>query len=236
MLGHFWRVGALLLSWTPVASAQGQGQDSLGLARALERAEQFFMAVGPKPLPTARWLDGDRLAYSADGKAPWTVLDARTGNVLESGASDAAVGATGPSGPGQGPPGPQRSSTTSGRPLWTAQAASVGGATELTVSDAAGAARLRLPGAPNHGWSIPQQAWLPFASTTARSTDCPSWITAAPSNASATLPTPRPVRRCPSRNCTSSTLQRPLRVRFNWTAEMPTSGCSAGDRPPPRHS
>ena len=161
MLGHFWRVGALLLSWTPVASAQGQGQDSLGLARALERAEQFFMAVGPKPLPTARWLDGDRLAYSADGKAPWTVLDARTGNVLESGASDAAVGATGPSGPGQGPPGPQRSSTTSGRPLWTAQAASVGGATELTVSDAAGAARLRLPGAPNHGWSIPQRAWSP---------------------------------------------------------------------------
>ena len=83
MLGHFWRVGALLLSWTPVASAQGQGQDSLGLARALERAEQFFMAVGPKPLPTARWLDGDRLAYSADGKAPWTVLDPRTGEVLE---------------------------------------------------------------------------------------------------------------------------------------------------------
>ena len=61
-------------------------------ARALERAEQFYVGIGPKPQPTAKWLGGDRLAYSFDGKAPWTVFEASTARVLESESGDAACG------------------------------------------------------------------------------------------------------------------------------------------------
>jgi hypothetical protein len=48
------RLGALLLFCVPVAFAQGQ--DPPQLARALDRAEQFYAAIGPKPQPTAKWL------------------------------------------------------------------------------------------------------------------------------------------------------------------------------------
>ncbi len=68
---------ALFLWVVPIAGAQGR--DAPRLARALERAEQHYVAIGPKPLPTARWLGGDRLAYSPAAKDPWTVLEASTG-------------------------------------------------------------------------------------------------------------------------------------------------------------
>ena len=102
IVGRSSLVGALLLCCVPVASAQQQ--DSPALARALERAEQYYVAIGPRPLPIAKWLGADRLAWSADAKAPWTVLEATTGRVLESEVADAAVG-----GPG----------ATSGLPLGT---------------------------------------------------------------------------------------------------------------------
>jgi hypothetical protein len=62
VFSRYSRVGALFLLWVPVAIAQGQ--DSPQLARALERAERFDAALGPQPQPTAKWLAGDRLAYS----------------------------------------------------------------------------------------------------------------------------------------------------------------------------
>jgi dipeptidyl aminopeptidase/acylaminoacyl peptidase len=149
-------VGALFVCWVPIAITQGQ--DPPQLARALERAEQFYVAIGPKPQPTAKWLGEDRLAYALAGKAPWTVLEASTARVLESGISDAAVGGPGPAAPppslgmayfGAASPGPAHSGG------WTAQAAN--GA--LVVSDPAGATRLQLPGAPNHAWALAPNAW-----------------------------------------------------------------------------
>ncbi len=86
-------VVALFLWLVPVASAHGQ--DSPQLARALERAEQYYIAIGPKPAPTAKWLAGDRLAYSDAAKAPWEIIEASTARVVESDASDAAVGGPG---------------------------------------------------------------------------------------------------------------------------------------------
>ena len=80
----------LFLWCLPITIAQGQ--DSLRLARALERAERFDATMAPKPQPTAKWLSGDRLAYSPAGNAPWSVLEAQTARVLESGVADAAVG------------------------------------------------------------------------------------------------------------------------------------------------
>ena len=142
-----------------VEGASAQGQDSPQLARALDRAEQFYVAIGPKPQPTAKWLAGDRLAYSPAGKAPWTVLDAPTGRVLESEAGDAAVGGPGPA---SGLPlglayfGAANSGTTNaGRPVLTARAAN----NDLVVSDTAGATRLELKGAQNYGWAVPPNAW-----------------------------------------------------------------------------
>jgi dipeptidyl aminopeptidase/acylaminoacyl peptidase len=148
--------GALLVCWVPIALAQGQ--DSPHLARALERAEEFYVAVGPKPQPTAKWLGRDRLAYSLAGKAPWTVFEASTGRVLESEVDDGAVGGAGPA---MAPPslgmayfGPAGSGPANAGG-WTAQAAN--GA--LTVSDATGATRLHLPGATNHGWAVAPNGW-----------------------------------------------------------------------------
>ena len=134
-------IGVLVL-W-PVPAAAARQQDPAPLARALERAERFDAAMGPQPQPVARWLAADRIAYSATGAAPWAVLDAATGGVLE---RDANV----PPASGQMPPGPL------GRGLgpyantrrWTASAA-VG---DLVVSDTTGATQLTLPGAPNYGW------------------------------------------------------------------------------------
>jgi dipeptidyl aminopeptidase/acylaminoacyl peptidase len=142
-------IGALFLSWVSIAVAQGQ--DPVPLARALERAERFDAALGPQPQPAARWLEGDRLAYSPAGKAPWTVLEASTGRVLESAVADAAAAGPEPSGPPFSPI--QGAPADSGR--WTARLA--GG--ELIVSDTAGATRLKLPGAQNHGWDVPPLAW-----------------------------------------------------------------------------
>ena len=150
------RVGALFLGLVPVAIAQGQAPPAV--ARALERAEQFYVAIGPKPQPAAKWLDGDRLAYSPAAKAPWTVLDATTGRVLQSQVDDAAVGGAAPAvaPPSVGmayfaaaSPGPANAGG------WMAQAANGG----LTVSDPAGATRLELSGAPNYGWALAPNAW-----------------------------------------------------------------------------
>ncbi len=137
--------------------AIAQGQDPPGLARALERAEQFDAAMGPKPQPTAKWIGGDRLAYSPTGSAPWAVLEASTARVLESDLADAKVGGPGPAmGPplglsyfGAGNPGPANSGP------WTAQSANG----TLVVSDAAGATRLTLTGAQNYGWQMAPLAW-----------------------------------------------------------------------------
>ena len=148
------RAGALVLSLGPIATALGQ--DSLRLARALERADRFDAAMGPRPQPTAKWLGADRLGYSPTGKAPWTVLDAATARVEQSEVDDAAVGGPGPAmamplglasfGPDSPPANPGG---------WTAQTANG----DLVVSDAAGATRLKLSGAPNYGWSLAPRAW-----------------------------------------------------------------------------
>ena len=156
MVGRYSLVGGLFLGWIAIASAQGQ--DSPALARALERAEQFYVAIGPKPQPTAKWIGGDRLAYSPAGKAPWAVLDPTTGQVLQSEVDDAAVG--GP-GPGVAPPSlgmayfAPATSAPGNAGGWTAQPANGG----LTVSDPAGATRLQLPGAANHAWALAPNAW-----------------------------------------------------------------------------
>jgi pimeloyl-ACP methyl ester carboxylesterase len=80
MLGRYSLTGALFLGWIAIASAQGQ--DSPSLSRALDRAERFDAAMGQQPQLTAKWLAGDRLAYSPAGKAPWTVLEGATGFAL----------------------------------------------------------------------------------------------------------------------------------------------------------
>src|SRR5688572_4189758 len=133
-----------------------QGQDFPQLSRALERAEQFDAALGPQPQPTAKWLGGDRLAYSPAGKAPWSILEASTGRVLESEIADAAVGGPGPA---VAPPlglayfGANSGPANSGP--WTARTEN----TDLIVSDAAGATRLQLRGAQNFGWAVAPNAW-----------------------------------------------------------------------------
>ena len=66
----------MVAGYAPIAIVQGQ--DSPGLARALERADRFDAAMGPKPQPTAKWLGGDRLAYSPTGRAPWAILEGST--------------------------------------------------------------------------------------------------------------------------------------------------------------
>ena len=152
MFGRRWRAGALLLLWTSVATAQGQ--DSPGLARALERAERFDGALGAKPQPTAKWVGGDRLAYSPTGGAPWNFLEASTGRVLESEVTDGAVGGPGPA--ASLPLGlAYLSEGNSGSTSWTARPVE----NDLIVSDTAGATRLRLPGAQNHAWGLAPNAW-----------------------------------------------------------------------------
>jgi dipeptidyl aminopeptidase/acylaminoacyl peptidase len=137
-------VAALSLALTAVARAQGQ--DPPQLARALERADRFDAAMGPQPQPTARWLGGDRVAYSATGAAPWSILDGATGRVVESDANNAtaAAQALGQTLPGHllGP------YANSGR--WVVR--TPGG--DLVVSDNTGATRLRLPGAQNYAWGV----------------------------------------------------------------------------------
>ena len=130
-----------------VPTAAAQGQDAPRLARALERADRFDAALGPQPQPTAQWLGGDRLAYSPTGAAPWSVLDAATGRVLESEANSVPTAGQGPPGHLLGPyPNPGR---------WTAQVS--GG--ELVVSDNAGNTRLKLQGAQNYGWGVAPLGW-----------------------------------------------------------------------------
>jgi dipeptidyl aminopeptidase/acylaminoacyl peptidase len=127
------------------------------LARALERADRFEAAMAPKPEPAAKWLSGDRLAYSADGKAPWTVIDAPTGRVQDSEVDDTTAGGPGPS-PGLplGLASFASANATSANPAsWSAQVTNG----NLVVADAAGATRLTLPGAPDHGWILPPRAW-----------------------------------------------------------------------------
>lgn len=142
---------------TVISIAIAQGQDSPSLARGLERAERFHAAIAPTPQPTAKWLEDDRLAYSPVGKAPWAILDAATGRVLESEVADAAVGGPGAA-PGM-PLGlasfePANAGPANSGP-WTAKTANG----DLVVSDAAGATRLKLSGAQNYGWGLPPRAW-----------------------------------------------------------------------------
>ena len=154
VLTRYSRIGIVLASLVPVPPAQGQ--DTPPLAGALERAEKFFAAIGPAPQPVARWLSGDRLAYSPAGKSPWSILEAATARVLQSDAPDSAVG-------GQGPPASFANfiayfgsgSSAPGKPGVSAKVEKG----ELLVSDAAGATLLKLPGAENYEWSIPPHAW-----------------------------------------------------------------------------
>jgi dipeptidyl aminopeptidase/acylaminoacyl peptidase len=149
------RVGALFLGFLP-GIAHGQGQDSPRLARALERAERFDSALGPKPQPTAKWLAGDRLAYSPTGNAPWAVLEAATGRALEPEVADAAVGGPGPAmGLPLGLSYFVAAASGPASPLWMTQPAN----NDLVVSDNAGATRLRLTGAQNYGWAMAPNAW-----------------------------------------------------------------------------
>ena len=152
MLRRYWRLAVVVMSWVPIAIAKGQ--DSPELARALERADRFDAAIGPKPQPVAKWVGKDRLAYSATGKAPWTVLDPATARVLESDADDSAVGGPGPA---MGLPLGLAyfGSARPGRAPWTARTEN----DELIVLDSAGAERMKLQGAEKYGWEIPPQAW-----------------------------------------------------------------------------
>ena len=145
-------LGPTALEWMAVVSPQRQ--EPLPVARALERAERFDAAMGPKPQPTAKWLDRDRLAYSPVGAAPWTILEMPTGRVLESAADDAAVGGPGPA---SGLPFALAyfGSANAGPALWTARSAN----NDLIVSDSDGTIRLQLRGAQNHGWGVAPNAW-----------------------------------------------------------------------------
>jgi hypothetical protein len=131
--------------------------DSVRVARALERAERFDAAMGPKPQPAARWVRGDRVAYSPAGKAPWTILEAATGRVLESDVNDAAVGGAGPA--ASLPLGLASFESADAAPAsagsWTARVANG----DVIVSDTAGAARLTLSGVQNYAWSLAPRAW-----------------------------------------------------------------------------
>jgi dipeptidyl aminopeptidase/acylaminoacyl peptidase len=155
MFDRYLRVGALFLCWVSITSAQSQ--DSPRVASALARAEKFDAAIGPKPQPTAKWVSGDRLAYSPSGAAPWTIFEAATGRVLESEVTDAKVGGAGSTvGPplgmlyfGAGNAGPVNSGP------WTTQVTNG----NLVVSDNAGATRLTLAGAPNYGWGVAPLGW-----------------------------------------------------------------------------
>src|SRR4051812_41053865 len=158
MFDRYLRLGALFLCSVAIVSAQGQDAPTLTLA--LERAEKFDVALGlgMTQQPIAKWLAGDRLAYSPAGKAPWTILEAPTGRVLESDANDAAVGGPGPGGGlplglasfGTADPGAANSG------LYTARIAGDG---DLIVSDPAGATRLTLAGAQDYGWGLAPRAW-----------------------------------------------------------------------------
>jgi dienelactone hydrolase len=149
------RIFIVILSWVPIAAAQGQ--DSLRLTTALERAEKFFSAIGPAPQPAARWMSGDRVAYSASGKSPWTVFDAATARVLEADVPDSGVGGQGPPPVfanfmayfGSGNSGPANPGS------WSAKVEKG----ELVVTNTAGATVLKLPGAENYEWSIAPHSW-----------------------------------------------------------------------------
>src|SRR5690349_10921807 len=145
----------VLVSWIPNATVRGQ--DSLRLASALQRADRYYDAMGPRPQPTSKWIGEDRFAYSPGGSAPWTIIEAATGKVISSDTPDAAVGGPGPgfrfplglsyfgadnpASPNSGP--------------WVTQVANG----NLIVLDNAGATRLKLQGAQNYEWSIPPLAW-----------------------------------------------------------------------------
>ena len=131
--------------------ATAQGQDSLRVALALERAERFDAGLGASQRPNAQWLSGDRLAYSVTGAAPWTILDLSTGRVLQSDAGTETVPVQPPSA-ASGIPSwllPPENTT----PAWTVRTENA----DLVVSDAAGVARLRVPGEPRYGWGVPPQ-------------------------------------------------------------------------------
>jgi hypothetical protein len=155
-LGTSLAAGALALLWVPLVTAQGQ--DSPQLARALERAERFDAAMGPQPQPTAKWLGGDRLAYSSAGKAPWTILEPSSARVLESEAGDAAVGGPGPVATlPLGLASFEPANSAPANPSFTVQTTNG----DLIVSDGAGATRLTLSGAQNYGWGLAPRAWSP---------------------------------------------------------------------------
>lgn len=152
--GYAW-ASIVLLSWVPSSTAAAQ--DSARLASALQRAERYFDAMGPKPQPVAKWISPDRIAYSAGGRAPWTVIEAATQRVISSEAPDAEVG-----GPGPGLQFPlglayfgAGNSAAPGSGPFKTQLANGG----LLVVDSSGATRLKLEGAENYQWNIPPLAW-----------------------------------------------------------------------------
>jgi dipeptidyl aminopeptidase/acylaminoacyl peptidase len=149
MFGCSSRIGALLLLLVPVVSVRGQ--DSSRMTRLLERAERFDQGLGAGQRPNAQWIGGDRLAFSATGAAPWTILDPVTGRVLHAEAGGEMVPAQSPA-VTMGIPSwlfPPESST----PSWNVRTEN----TDLVVTDAAGVTRLRVPGEPRYGWGVPPQ-------------------------------------------------------------------------------
>jgi dipeptidyl aminopeptidase/acylaminoacyl peptidase len=149
MFGRASRIAALVLSLVPIINIGGQ--DSPQMTRALERAERFDQAMGVGQRPNAQWISGDRLAYSATGAAPWTILDPATGRVLQ---TDAGAETVPPQPPAVALGIPQwLFPPENPAPSWNVQTENV----DLVVTDAAGVTRIRLPGAPKYGWSTPPQ-------------------------------------------------------------------------------
>jgi dipeptidyl aminopeptidase/acylaminoacyl peptidase len=100
--------------------------------------------MGPQPQPTAQWLGADRLAYSPTGAAPWSVIEAAAGRVLETGANVTLTPQLPPNPTNRGF-GPYSSARQ-----WTAR----GSGDDVVVADNSGATRMTLQGAENYGWGV----------------------------------------------------------------------------------
>ena len=61
--GSVWALTLLLSVFT---ARIAEGQDSLRLANALQRAERYYDAMGPRPQPVAKWIGDDRNSNVTD--------------------------------------------------------------------------------------------------------------------------------------------------------------------------